>query len=46
MGEGEKIIGQTINNSVIILEKYNNKFYKVKSRDIIGYLWAGWFVSF
>lgn len=46
MGEGEKIIGQTINNSVIILEKYNNKFYKVKSGDIIGYLWAGWFVSF
>lgn len=43
MGDGEKQIGAAENNSVDILEKYNEKFYKVKSGNTIGYLWAGWF---
>ncbi|MGE4347749.1 MAG: SH3 domain-containing protein [Flavobacteriaceae bacterium] len=42
-GEGEKQIGMAENNTVIILEKYNNKFYKVKSGNQIGYMSAGWF---
>lgn len=43
VGEGEKQIGMAENNTVIILEKYNNKFYKVKSGNQIGYMSAGWF---
>ena len=38
-----KTVGRAENNSVQIIEKYNEKYYKVKSGDIIGYLWAGWF---
>jgi clan AA aspartic protease (TIGR02281 family) len=38
-----KIIGQAENNSVTILEKINEKYYKVKSGNTIGYLWSGWF---
>ena len=38
-----KQIGQAENNSVTILEKYNEKYYKVKSGNTVGYLWAGWF---
>jgi clan AA aspartic protease (TIGR02281 family) len=38
-----KTIGQAENNSVTILEKYNEKYYKVKSGNTVGYLWAGWF---
>lgn len=43
MGDGEKQIGAAENNSVTIIEKYSEKFYKVKSGNTIGYLWAGWF---
>lgn len=43
MGDGEIQIGTAVNNSVTILEKYNEKFYKVKSGNMTGYLWAGWF---
>lgn len=38
-----KQIGEAYNNTVTILEKYNNKYYKVKSGNVVGYLWAGWF---
>ncbi len=38
-----KQIGQIENDLVTILEKYNEKYYKVKSGNLIGYLWAGWF---
>jgi hypothetical protein len=38
-----KEVGKAENNSVTILEKYNEKYYKVKSGNTIGYLWAGWF---
>lgn len=38
-----KQIGNAVNNTVTILEKYNAKYYKVKSGDTIGYLWSGWF---
>lgn len=43
MGENERQIGMAENNSVTIIEKYNEKFYKVKSGNQTGYLWAGWF---
>ena len=38
-----KQVGQAENNSVTILEKYNEKYYKVKSGNTVGYLWSGWF---
>ena len=38
-----KDVGRVENNSVTILEKYNNKYYKIKSGSTVGYLWAGWF---
>lgn len=38
-----KQIGKAYNNTVTILEKYSEKYYKVKSGDVIGYLWCGWF---
>lgn len=38
-----KTIGLVSNNSVSVLERINEKFYKVKSGDITGFLWAGWF---
>jgi clan AA aspartic protease (TIGR02281 family) len=43
MGGNEKQIGMAENNTVTIIEKYNDKFYKVKSGNQIGYLWSGWF---
>lgn len=43
MGQNEKQIGRAENNSVTIIEKINNKYYKVKSGNQTGYLWAGWF---
>ncbi len=43
MGGNEKQIGIAENQSVTIIEKYNDKFYKVKSGNQIGYLWSGWF---
>lgn len=43
MGWDEKQIGMAENNSVIIIEKYNNRFYKVKTGNQIGFLWTGWF---
>ena len=43
MGQNEKQIGKAENNSVTIIEKINNKYYKVKSGNQTGYLWAGWF---
>ena len=42
MGDGEKEIGAA-GNTVTILERYNEKFYKVRSGNTVGYLWAGWF---
>jgi clan AA aspartic protease (TIGR02281 family) len=43
MGENEKQIGEAENSTVTILEKYNDKFYRVKSGNQTGFLWAGWF---
>ncbi|MCT4142357.1 hypothetical protein [Elizabethkingia anophelis] len=43
MGDGEIQLGTAIANTVTVLEKYNEKFYKVKSGNIVGYLWSGWF---
>src|SRR5690606_37569235 len=42
-GEYEEQIGAAQNNTVTIIEKVNKDFYKVKSGDIVGYLWVGWF---
>ena len=36
-------IGSVINNSVNIIEKYNDEYYKIDSNGVIGYLWSGWF---
>jgi len=36
-------IGMAENETVTILDKYNDGYYKVKSGNTIGYLWAGWF---
>jgi len=36
-------IGIAENESVTILSKFNNGFYKVRSGSTTGYLWAGWF---
>lgn len=38
-----KQLGQAENNSVVILEKYNEKYYKVKSGNTVGYFFSGWF---
>lgn len=38
-----KTIGKAENNTVIVLEKVNEKYYKVKSGAVTGYMWAGWF---
>lgn len=38
-----KPIGKAENDSVTILEKYDERYYKVKSGNTVGYLWAGWF---
>jgi clan AA aspartic protease (TIGR02281 family) len=43
MGGDEKTIGMAENNTVTIIEKYNDKFYKIQSGNQIGYLWSGWF---
>jgi hypothetical protein len=43
MGDGERQIGADVDNTVTILERVNDKFYKVKSGNTIGYIWAGWF---
>ena len=43
MGDGERQIGAAVDNTVTILERVNDKFYKVKSGNTIGYIWAGWF---
>jgi len=43
MGDNEKQIGMAENNAVTIIEKFNDKFYKIKSGNQIGYLWTGWF---
>jgi clan AA aspartic protease (TIGR02281 family) len=43
MGANEQQIGAAENNTVTIIEKYNGKFYKVKSGTQTGYMWAGWF---
>ncbi|WP_183147885.1 hypothetical protein [Chryseobacterium nematophagum] len=45
MGEDEEVIGIAKNNLVDIIERYNKKYYKVKSGNRVGYLWAGWFVN-
>lgn len=41
--ENKKIIGMAENNTVTILERFNEKFYKIKSGNQIGYMWAVWF---
>jgi clan AA aspartic protease (TIGR02281 family) len=38
-----KQIGRVDDIYVIVLEKYNENYYKIKSGNIVGYLWAGWF---
>lgn len=38
-----KTIGLVSNNTVSVLERINEKFYKVKSGDFTGFIWAGWF---
>lgn len=38
-----KTIGLVNKNTVSVLERINEKFYKVKSGDFTGFLWAGWF---
>jgi len=40
---GGKKIGVVENNTVKVLEKINENFYKVKSGTITGYLFVGWF---
>jgi clan AA aspartic protease (TIGR02281 family) len=37
------IINGAENNQVTIIEKVNDGYYKVKSGNTVGYLWAGWF---
>ena len=44
-GEGEEMIGMAKDNLVMIIEKYSDKYYKVKSGKTIGYIWTGWFVN-
>ena len=41
-GEGEEVIGLAENNQVIILEKVNSYYYKVRSGKLEGYLSAAW----
>jgi hypothetical protein len=36
-------IGLAENESVTIISKFNNGYYKVSSGNKIGYIWAGWF---
>lgn len=36
-------IGRAKNEKVTVLDKYNDGYYKVKSGNTTGYLWAGWF---
>lgn len=43
IGGDEKQIGAAKNNTVTILEKYNDKFYKVVSGKITGYMSVSWF---
>ncbi len=38
-----KQIGSAVNNTVTILKKINNGYYKVKTGNITGFIWAGWF---
>jgi len=38
-----KKIGNAIDNNVEVLEKINDSYYKVKSGNVVGYLWSGWF---
>jgi len=40
-----KSIGMAENESVTILSKFNNRYYKVRSGDKTGYIWAGWFLE-
>jgi clan AA aspartic protease (TIGR02281 family) len=38
-------VGIAQNNEVTIIERTNEKYYRVKSDTIQGYMWAGWFKS-
>lgn len=38
-----KSVGRADDGVVTILEKYDEKYYKVKAGDVIGYIWFGWF---
>lgn len=42
IGEGEEVIGLAENNQVIILQKVNSDYYKVRSGKLEGYLSATW----
>jgi hypothetical protein len=44
MSNSEKI-GFVESGFVVILSKYNNGYYMVKSGSLTGYLWAGWFID-
>ena len=41
-GEGEEVIGLAENNQVIILEKVNSNYFKVRSGKLEGYLSVTW----
>ncbi len=38
-------VGIAQNNEVTIIERTNEKYYRVKSDTVQGYIWAGWFKS-
>lgn len=38
-----KDLGRADDGIVVILEKYDDNFYKVKVGEVIGYIWNGWF---
>lgn len=37
-----KIVGRVEYDNIYILEKYNDKYYKIKYNNIIGYIFVGW----
>jgi clan AA aspartic protease (TIGR02281 family) len=43
MGKDEQTVGRATKGIVAVIEKYNEKYYRVQSGDLVGYLWAGWF---
>lgn len=41
-GNDAQQLGYAENNIVYIIENYNNKFFKVQSGSLTGYIWIGW----